>query len=476
VRAVALVLGVGTALGVVAAAGAPSGARAYDVEVEATSVFQAYEVRSPGTTAFMARRRFVQTLGLTYAERLERRPREGRLARVGASIELRLDQDFGDTCLVARDLCVRATSRSDSGAWQPLARDTLVDAPIAYVELTGLELGARARAGRQLYFDALGMIRIDGIVARVEPFPWLATEAIGGLLVRETSLAGTGAFELDGVPRLDLSEADRERASYIAEPATTWVAGAALEAGPREIRARIGYREMLEDDGLLARRAGVALASTPIEPLRLAASAVWDLLDTEVIDAMAGAELDLEPLAFHARIERHVPRFDPSTIWAYFDVAPITDAKLGTVWTVTPRLDLGLSGLARHAELSGAERSNGDDFDAGVEALARIRIERLKLELDGFAWGGSLGPLASVLVDAAYPITRRLAAFARASVWYFDDPLRAGLYGTSFSETIGGSFALTENATVRLELEHAGSRVVGQRFRALVVLAIEVWK
>ena len=144
--------------------------------------------------------------------------------RIAASLRLRLDHDFGDDCLVAYDLCVDATNENDAGAYQPIATDTLVDAPEAWVEVRELPASARVRVGRHAVFAPEGILRLDGGTAIVAPTGWLEAATFGGALVRRTTLLGTGAFEPQGVLRLDLPDSvEPSRVPYVSEPTTTWI-------------------------------------------------------------------------------------------------------------------------------------------------------------------------------------------------------------------------------------------------------------
>jgi len=481
VGAVALVIG--------AARAAP--ARADDVRIDSESSFQAYEVRSPGTSVFYTRRRLVTSLGLAWARAVRDEPDDdGRTPRLSATLRLRLTQEFGDTCLIARALCVRATDQTNLAAYQPLARDTWVDVPTAYIEATGLPLGLQARLGRQLHYDVIGMLRADALRVRAEPWSWLAVEALGGLMVRDTSFGGSYAFEPIGAPRLDLA-IDPSRAPYVVSAVTTPIAHVALELGRTPIvRGRIAYRETWEldstdqagreiDGGLLSRRASLSLASQPVKALRLEADGVLDLLDTgnvgsRVISARAGVTVRTsEALTLAARVERQVPRFDPGSIWAYFTVAPIAEAQLDANLRVSDRLELGAALRGRHAELGG---NDGSDVDLGTEARARARFGVVTLGGSAFVWSGDLGPMAGVLVDGSLRVTRALRFEARVSVWHFDDANRPELYGATVSEMIGAHWQVGDATTALFEIEHAASRVVGHRFRAVFALRIETWR
>jgi hypothetical protein len=440
-----------------------------DFLLDAESSFVAYEIRSPGTAAFLARRRLVQSVGATYRRSFD--PDEP--LAVSASLRLRLDHDFGDTCLVARELCIRATDASDPNVFQPLARSVFVDAPEAWIELSGAPLGARVRLGRQLDVRTFDFVRFDGASVRLAPFDLLAVEGYGGVLVRSTSFFGSSAFEPIGSIRLERDNLSEDRAPHVLPPVTTWVAGAGLELGAsRYVRARFGFRETFEEEGLVARRVSLALASQPIDALRLTAEGVLDGFDGTVTDV--GANVAVEPADewfFEAGFTHRVPRFDLGSVWAYFDVAPISDVTVRGELRPSDRLSLGLSVSGRRADLGATE-----DYDAGAGAYATARVLGFRLSLDAAGWGGELGPLASVLIGAERRFATWFSADLRASVWYFEDPLRQDYFGASFSEALGATFDLSESTHLRGDLEHAYSRVVGHRFRALVSLDIEVWR
>jgi hypothetical protein len=457
-------------------------ARADDVAIDAETVLQAYEVRSPGTTAFVARRRLLQSVGFTWSRALATRPdADGRTPRVGASARLRLTQELGDTCLVARDLCVRATNARDAAAYEPLARDTWVDVPTAFVEVDGLPIGLSVRAGRQLAWDVIGFVRLDGGRARLEPAPWLALEALGGLLVRDTTIGGSAAFELPGGPRFALPD-DRARtqAPWIEEPPLSPVMHGALEVGVTEIvRGRLTYRQAWSEEGALYRRAALSLASTPLRALRLDAHGVLDALDGAVIAAMAGARVEAsERATVAARVERNVPRFDPGTIWAYFSVAPVDEAQLDLTYRAGGDADLGATELGGALRARRADLGPGlpTDVDVGGEVRARARLPRLSLGGTAFLWSGSLGPMAGVLADARLRLLSDLDLEARLSVWHFEDDNRPALHGTIVSEVVGLRWQVGRETRLLVELEHAQSRVTGHRLRAVVALDVEVWR
>lgn len=448
----------------------PAGARAFDVHLDTDTSFQVYEVRSPGARTLVARRRLLSRLGIRVNQDLTEPDDEGGAIRLGADAQLRLEQDFGETCLVDRDLCVNANDSTDPGAWQPLAADTRLDVPSVWIEVNGLPLGTTARFGRQLQLDTIGFARFDGGSLRVEPLRWVRLESYAGLLVRGTSLAATPRSEPPGAIRLDAAD----RVPWALPGVDTWVAGANVSGGPgRWLNVGLGFRHMWEPDGEVLSRVSGAISSQPAAWLRLDANAVWDLLTSEPIEAAARVALGQDDVMVRAAVSRHVPRFDPGTIWAWFSAAPIAQAELGVSWQVVEDLALGGALRGRHAELG---QGLGDDLDGGFDAWLSARWEGVRLDIAGFAWTGALGPLAGVSLDVSRSFFGWLELGLDVSVWHFDDPNRRDLYGTVVSEAAQGRIRLSRETLVLVELQHATSRVVGHRFRGLLALRVETWR
>lgn len=450
-------------------------ARALDVEVDASTSFAAYEVRSPGAGTFLARQRLVANLGLRLEHALTEPDREGRVIRLSIAGRLRLDQNFGDDCLVPSSMCIQATSRGDLAAYQPLAGDTRLDVPLLHAAIDGLPYGFGIRLGRQTIYDAIGFARFDGAQVTVAPASFVAIEADAGLLVRRTTLGGSAAFEPQGSYALDLSGLDPRLVAWADPARTTWLAGASIHGGPGSyLQLGAAFRQLWDDDGaIVARRLGFTLTSDVDTILRLDGIAVVDLLDGTLVQGLAAAELHDDGWSMRLSYERQVPRFDPGTIWAWFATAPIDQLRLSGSYRFTPDLELGGALRGRRAQL-GAQLP--DDFDAGLEGWLRTRIERLVMSASGFGWSGSLGPVAGVSLDLSRPIIPELALEAHLSFWHFDDPNREGSYGDVVSESLVGVATLTSQSRVYLELSHAHNRVVGDRFRGIVTLLVETWR
>lgn len=440
------------------------------MEVDSDLAFQAYEVRTPGAAAFLARRRFVGNLGVRLVSPLTEPDAVGRRVRLSFGGRLRLDQSFSDDCLVDGSMCVRATDREARAEFQPLAADTRVDVPSLSAEITGLPLDGSVRLGRQLRVDAIGFTRFDGLALGVRPIAQLGAEAYGGLLVRGTSLAGTSQFDAQGTRYV--STAGGLDATWLDTHRDAWLVGGTLRASlGAMLSASLDARYAWDARGEILRRAALALSSTPHEAVRLDAQGTLDLLDVEVISALLSAEVRLAPITLRASFDHQVPRFDPSTIWAWFDASPVQQVRLGASGRVSDDLEIGGAVRGRRVE-----RTPDQDLDAGFELHAQTRIEGVRLVASGFAWSGALGPLAGVSLEGSRTIVQGISVEAQLSVWHFDDPVRAEVYGSVVSTIVGGRWAITEQSVVVLELQHAHSTAVGHRFRGMLLLQVMTWR
>jgi hypothetical protein len=445
-------------------------AAAFDVEVDADAAFQAYTIRAPGAPAFYARRRLLTRLALRGVQWLADRPdAAGRRARLVLAGRLRLEQDFGQTCLLDRDLCLAATDPDDPTTFQPLAADTRLDVPTLWAEVSGLPGEVRGRLGRQLLLDELGFARFDGVRVGARPLPLVEVDVYGGRLVRGTTIGGTPRSSPQGTIRLE----NALRIDFAAPPTETFVVGAALHGGlGRELRLRAAYRAMWEEDGQVLNRLGLAASSAPVDALRLDAVGVWDFLTGEAIEARAAARVGGDRGHLRVAAERRVPRFDPGSIWAWFFVAPIGQLSVGGLVEVDPRLTLSGALRGRRAELG---PGRGEDLDGGADVMARFAVAGFRVRVSAFGWTGSLGPLGGAQLLVERRLFQRFELTLRSGLWLFDDPVRQR-EGAVVNEALGGRVQIGPDTQAFAELQHAYADRTGHRFRLWLALRVEVWR
>lgn len=190
-------------------------ARAYEYEVTARTLTQAFELRSfrlSGGDVVLGRRRFTQGLTLEIRDIGDLEAKRRRVTRfrkgprISLSSYLRLDHDFGDWTMGEATRDDRAVDAID--AIPELASSSLaLDLLYAYVTVEDLAGGLLdLRVGRQVRMDLLDAWAFDGATATVHT-PWhAAVEVAGGLRVRDASPFGVASYELDGTTGADCRE------------------------------------------------------------------------------------------------------------------------------------------------------------------------------------------------------------------------------------------------------------------------------
>ncbi|QQR88798.1 MAG: hypothetical protein IPJ88_11220 [Myxococcales bacterium] len=457
-------------------------AEASDVQLDSDTSFHAYEVRGPRGGAYFTRSRLTQNVAMRWTgffadepdgERaLGRREHYEQRVKVSTVLQLRLDHDFGQSCLVGDVFCGLDGDGSQPGFYQPFYRPTMLDAPNAYLEVSNLPGGVSFRAGRMLWWNTLGIRRLDGARFGFAPASFFESSFYLGSVVRANSVLGSETFSPQGPARLDVQGLDEARAPYLEPNLITWIAGSDvhLNAG-QDLRLSASVRQLWEGSGIAAKRAGLSVDAHPAAWLNCSAAASFDLVDGELYHGFARADADFEDWGLNVAFDRRLPRFDWGSIWAWFQTAPISELSAGGRIKLSADAVVSSNIIGRYAEL---EDSN--DIDVGTEIKASFRTAALRWHVSGFAFSGNLGPVSGLLASTSFPFHARMLLRARASLWQFDDPFQDVLEGVSVSESLGMEYRLSAQSTVLAELNHAANRVVSQRLRALLVLKVEAWR
>ena len=420
------------------AALAPRPARAYEFEIRTRTYGQAEELRSirfVGGSLLLSSRTFTQTLALSIWD-IGRPSRIWRLydptpdnlrgPRISFQTYLRLDHDFGDW--VTGDIELGGRSLSAVDAIPELENQSLqLDVLYAYLSVDDLADGmVDLHLGRQLTVDALDWFAMDGLTARVESRLGVAAEAFGGLVVRESSLLGSGTFEPDGTSGAECQEyvegatagagswqpidlgfrtdtnpfrSDIEVCPQRDELMPTF--GGALELfGLRRFNARLSYRRAVSpttdligdrdrldepDVGLYPNEAGQAPDwGTNQERLALEARAPWDfargrgqleahaaarysLLHSVVDEALAGARVRWQSDAIEPELAWTFPTFDGDSIFNAFSIQPVVEGRLSWQHAVrdAPWSTYARSWLRRYRTEDSGRAAPGADVETG---------------------------------------------------------------------------------------------------------------
>ncbi len=195
---------------VLLATGGP--AVAYEFEIDARTVGQAYQLRSARRSErdrVLNRRRLTQTLGLEIWGILEPRydafrPDEPPLAPfdVYVSANARLVHDFGDytggAVIYAPTQTITIEEAATSAVPELAGEDLALEVLWAHAGARGILGRIDVALGRQIVVSELDWFAFDGLAVTTR-LPWhLAIEAHGGLLVRDEGPVASPTQEPDG--------------------------------------------------------------------------------------------------------------------------------------------------------------------------------------------------------------------------------------------------------------------------------------
>lgn len=445
----------------------PGAAGAYDFTIDSRTALQVYDITGPAGTPPIARRRILQTLRLGAYDFIAPAPSAPRLSVV---LALRLDSDFG----IAHDEVDTDEVRT---RYVPGLVPHDVDLTYGWIDGQGFWGGwLDFRLGRQFVVDALGWSSFDGALVRVQSPFWVRVEAYGGLEVRGGMPLSPSTFETDGTQRLPRGGLDPSAYPAIDEPALAPVWGAALEStGMMWVHGRVSYREVQTEGRINDRRLGYSANVTPFEPLTARAALVWDLHLGFVSEVNGGVEVQvLRPLVLGAEFVHFTPTFDGDSIWNFFPVEPMNDARLRAQVQLAEGLEASAMGFARllSAETpADAEGASESDVVTDLGGAASVRGWSRVAEIQG-RLHGSDGYGGLRLGADAWAMRRlwndRLAATLRLSLWRWAN--REEPATTAFAYVVGGEYRFSQPAKLLVELEHDVGQAVGHRFRLLALL------
>lgn len=487
-------------------------AGAVEAEVTSTTAAQAYSLRSPFGDPVLLRRRFLQTIGLGLYDIAGDRERATD-PNVSFKLRLRFDADPGI------DTNERSFSRAADSRYVPGLSEAALDLMYGYLDakkLAGGWLGFRL--GRQYIADSLGWWSFDGGLVSVTA-PYVKVEAYGGFEQRGGLPLSSGRYERSGVWRGDRSGAlDGQSDIYPyylrSKPAPAY--GVAIESNaPYWVHGRLDYRKVLNTGEVLttpyidaagrfrttdqtrtsSERLGYSLDITIPDIAGLKAGLVYDLYNRLFssfygnVDVFAGQRVTAS-----AEYDYFKPTFDADSIFNWFSRSAITTLTSRVSVNITDEIDMAASGGARFFEtdddpdapalgesnsqgkLADPEANNPKKLVDGLGNLhGRYRGQSVRVGARGVFEAGERGRREGVDLSGEKDFSGgRYTARLRGSLFDWDDKLRADRSATSFGYVVGGAVRPADFAQVMLEFEHNMNRLVGQRYRVLAVVNLQV--
>lgn len=473
-----------------------SPASAMEVEVQAETTAQGYQLRNAWGDPVLSRRRFMQTLGMhvTGIGGEDHDTDDGRAEDLDVSFRMRMRLDA--------DFAIQPTELSYvdyPGAYVPGLERAPFDLMYGYFDVRNIAQGLMSmRFGRQYVIDSLGWWSFDGALVRLDLPVYLAVEAYGGFEQRAGFPLSTSRFERDGVWRGDRGSLDANAYPEFLEAGVAPAHGFVLETlGLPIVHGRVAYRRVWNSGTVAthpfpATRTGVpdtthglrisqerigASADAMVEDAgALRAGVIYDLPRAQLTSWYATADaFAASDVTAGLDVDRIVPTFDGDSIWSWFATEPMTNLLGRTDVEITKRLRAAAAGGVRWVDLG---TSSSDDPGRMVDVLgrasARYELSDGRVGLSGLTDRGKRGRRDGVDVFGDQWFERRFLVSGRVSLYDWRDELRPDRSATSFGYVLGGGYRVGEETTARVEWEHDTNELVGQRYRILASLQLLV--
>ncbi len=448
---------------------------AYDQQVTSTLWAEGYTVYTPGGEQ-IRRRRFIEDLHLGAWNLL---PGSGdpyyRGPRLSIEIGLRLDTDFG--------VGKYESSPSSDLYYIPGLTPIQVDAMIAHLDARGLWNDTLdVRAGRQIRVDTLSFFAFDGVEARLHLPIGINLDTYLGYEVRGGQILGYDALELDGTDSGGRHGMESDRYPDRKEPKSRLAMGTELAVSPwRWLDTAVSFRAVGLGQPVADTRLGGRVFAGG-EPVRGDVRLVWSPL----VDIISEIDSEIAVTPWHPlviSIDYHLyrPLFESDSIFNVFDLSPqndlggrvevrINDSLASAVWGFARLADgsAGLDGEADKALVAGVGGGFGGNYRTPTKEIsARVSLLR---EWGESRIGGEIGGRKAVFSD------RRLWLGVRCSMWHIDDAFSEYLSGNLGGYVFSARFRIADGAHLLGEFEHYLGTDRGQRFYALALLQLDLWR
>ncbi len=486
-----------------------SPALAVEPEVTSDTSAQFYEVRSPSGETVLARRRLTTTLGVAAYDLIDAPDGDPKAPTLSFRARMRYDADYGASGAEA--------DPTNFGRVVPGFQRGPVDLMYAYVEGRKFLKGWLGfKLGRQYVTDALGWWSFDGGLVRITTPFFFSVEGYGGLEVRGGMPLSTPRCESSGVWRGDRTGYDGSLYPSFQPNDIAPAYGFALEsAGVNWLHGRLSYRRVdntgtsnvsefanglttpvsYKGSRVSQERIGYALDASLAKIGGLKGGLAYDLYNARFANIFASADVyPSDKLTLSVDYDYYQPTFDADSIWNFFAAAPMNDIGARASVDLTQKLSVAGGGHVRifkqqtEAEavtsptspngLASANyyASSSADLAAGGNLAGRYRFGEGMLGLRGNVDTGSTGNRYGADVNGERVFETRYVVSGRASLWQWNDKLRADRDAVSFGYVAGLGYNFSPRSRTLVEFEHNMNRLAGQRFRLMLWLTLAVTK
>ncbi len=450
-------------------------AKGYDQQVSSSLWAEGYSVLARDGSP-IRRRRIVEDLHLSAWNLI---PGSSdpyyRGVRLSLNVHLRLDSDFA---------IQRHESRPGvKDGYVPGLTPLAIDALVVQLHIRDLLDGVLdVRLGRQIRIDTLGYFAFDGLATSFDLPAGIGIDTYIGYEVRGGDQLGYDALELDGTDSGDRHNMEADRYPDREEPRARLAVGMELSFSPRRwVDAAVSYRtvglSMPLADQLLGGR--LHLGS---DPVWFDARAVWSPLIDKF--TQIDAELATEPgevVTISLDYHLYRPLFEGDSIFNVFALSPENDLGTRIELRLNESMALAGWGFVRLADETGG--MTGDRQEAlllgaggGVGGNYYSHARTLAVRFSGIEeWGEDRLGVEIGVGQGLLPL-QRLWLNLRLSYWHVDDAESKRFSGNMVGYVLSARFRLAVGAEVLGEFEHYVDGDGEQRFYALALLKLDLWR
>jgi hypothetical protein len=461
-------------------------AHAVEVEVDAETIGQGYQLRS-GSDAIVNRRRLTQYLGLGVygigpSDSLGRPLPKNQFYLV---LSMRVDAELADYALL-REL----SGRTPQHEVLPTELDLL------YAYLGGRDLFGFLdfKLGRQVMYDLYNYIAFDGLSIEARTPFYVALEAWGGLSESGLSIFDQSIYRTDGVAlggNTIGSLAARQEEAYLPT-----VGFAVKSWGSSYFQTRLSYSRTfsstvnpqpgepssgVNDEKVSWTVRGRFLNGQLIPWFGFRYNLLAGLVD-EIQGGLRGQWGQNLRQSVQAEYVLSAPTFDGDSIWNVFGGLAFNDVRVtyDLAWRRTHFFARAFGRLFQNEVTSQGVSPYTEGSVAWGGALGgRVDFSIAHLRLDGYYEDGSGGLIVGVDLSGQVRFFgeghKGLGAEGRVSYVHFRDQIQALLQADSLGVQAGLRYGFSEGLTLHALIEENINRFFSSQFRALVMLDISFW-
>jgi hypothetical protein len=336
------------------------------------------------------------------------------------------------------------------------------------------------RLGRQLHYDTVDFLMLDGLNVTVK-LPWhLAVEVLAGMEAdNDVSDFTSSQFELDGTRAIESDDAlDVDVTKMV-------LGGAIVTHGFTRVRGRLGYRRIFSDGQVNQEKLGAAITSRPLDNLHVDAAASYDFFNDYLDTVRAGTRIRIgDATETEIQYVRLLPSFDADSIFNIFTSEPLNDMNARARFYLNRTSWVHVGGMVR---FFGADTINKDEEEiAGADGS--VKATGLML-----GWWHRYGTRGRVSFDASHEtgyggdrtlldLDGRYAIFpgeveldGRITGVLFQDEFQENLQGAGFGYQLGVRYLVDDRATLQMMVEQNFNAIHTNQFRVFAVADLDLW-